>query len=208
MDQPPLHDKIAQALERLSALARAREQQAALAETLSPLQARALVVLARRGSLRVGEVARELMVTDGTVSAALSTLEQKGLVTKFQDPDEHRATRIDLTRRGRAAAHRASGWAPETLLPAVTELPAEESGALLATLLKLILSLERSGAIAAARMCVSCRHFVPGGGDRARPHFCRLLGTAIGATDLRVDCAEHERADEQGLDGVAARLRG
>lgn len=201
--QPPIHARIADALARLGALARAQEQAGSTGEDLSPLQSRALVALLRRTSLRVGELAEELLVTYGTVSVALSTLDDKGLVTKFRDPDEHRAVRVELTRRGRGLAKRASEWTATGLRPGLDELDARETGPLLATLLKLILALERQGVIAAARMCVSCEHFVPDGGRGDRPHYCRLLDQPIGAADLRVDCPEHERAADDRLADVA-----
>lgn len=207
MNDPPgtvgIHARIADALERLGTLARARQTKGSWAADLSPLQARALVLLRRRGDLRVGEVADGLMVTYGTVSVALSALEAKGLVAKHQDPDEHRAVRVALTRRGRTLADRAGAWTAVALEPALAALSAAESAALLATLLKLILMLEQTGALAAARMCVSCRHFVPHGGAAGRPHFCRLLGTPIGDAELRVDCADHERADPDQLAAAA-----
>ena len=203
----PLHRRVADAVARLATLARSREQHESMAQELSPLQARALVALLRRGDLRVGEIGEELFVTYGTVSVALSALEEKDLVRKFQDPDEHRAVRIELTRRGRALANRAADWTAQTLAPAVADLSADEAGTLLATLLKMILALERSGAIARARMCVSCEHFVPGGGNRSRPHFCRLLSAAIGSHELRYDCPDHERADDRGLAETARRFR-
>ncbi len=200
----PVPGRIADALARLGTLARAREQLASSNELLSPLQARALGLLRRRGDLRVGAIAKELMVSYGTISVALTTLEEKGLVTKTRDPAEHRAVQVELTRRGRALADRASGATADVLAPAVAALPPKESAALLASLLKLILALERSGAIGHARMCPSCVHFVPDGGNRRRRHYCRLLQTAIGDADLRVDCPEHERA---GAEQVAAAAR-
>lgn len=190
----PLHTRIADALARLGALARSHENQEALADGLSPLQARALVALQRRRGMRVGELAEELLVTFGTLSAAVSSLEEKALVTKYVDPEEHRAVNLELTRKGTAAARRAEGWASGLLAPPVADLDSDEAATLLASLLKLIRAFERRGAIAAARMCFSCQYFDPEGGRGARPHFCNLLEEPIGEADLRVDCPEHELA--------------
>ena len=203
----PLHSRIADALARLGSLARSKEQSESTSETLSPLQSRALVVLHRLGDLRVGQIAKELMVTYGTVSVALTALEQKSLVNKFQDPDEHRAVRLELTRSGRRIAQKAAGWTAEALQPAIAALRPNESATLLATLLKLILSLEREGVIGEARMCISCKYFVADGGSKQRPHFCNLLDVAIGEHDLRVDCPEHERAPESRLAANARALK-
>ncbi|MCR9245793.1 MAG: MarR family winged helix-turn-helix transcriptional regulator [bacterium] len=203
----PLHGRISEALARLGTLARATEQQGSTTQELSPLQARALVTLKQRGDLRVGEIAKDLMVTYGTISAALSVLEEKDLVRKFQDPDEHRAVRIELTRRGSNVARQAAGWNAEALQPAIASLQKEESATLLATLLKLILVLERDGVIGQARMCVSCKHFVPHGGNSRRPHYCGLLQAAIGDSQLRTDCADHDRAPSKQLGAVARAFR-
>lgn len=193
-DRQALHRKIADAIERLATLARAGEQQAAFDASLSPLQGRVLALLARHGGLRVGEIARQLMVTSGTVSAAISTLAAKNLVSKRRDPAQPRAVLVEVTRTGQGAAAGAEHGRSEPIAGAVEALPTAESAALLASLLKLIATLERQGRMAATRMCISCRHFVPHGGSDNRPHYCRLLAAAIGNLELRIDCPEHAAA--------------
>jgi DNA-binding MarR family transcriptional regulator len=62
-------------------------------------------VLARLGGLapvRLSELAQELAVDVSTVSRQVQSLEQKGLVDRRPDPDDGRAVRLDLTRKGRA----------------------------------------------------------------------------------------------------------
>ncbi|MGE0143584.1 MAG: MarR family winged helix-turn-helix transcriptional regulator [Planctomycetota bacterium] len=189
-----LHSKIADALARLATLARSSEQGGADAEAVSPLQARVLNTLARRGALRVGDIAQELLVTHGTASLAISALAEKELIAKTPDPSEHRAVLVELTRRGKAVARKAGSWVALALEPAVQRLPAARAGELLATLLDLILELEDSGAIARSRMCLTCRHFRRSGGSGERPHFCALLESPIRGPDLRVECADHEWA--------------
>ena len=191
-----IEERVSDALERLGRLARSDEHQGARAEGLSVLQSRALAVLAGRGRLRIGELARELLVTDGTLSAAVSTLESKDLVRKTLDSGEHRAIVVSLTRKGRSAAERAKRRGGEFLEPALEDLGPTESSELLASLLRLLLAFERRGAIAPTRMCLTCRHFEPDGGRGAKPHFCRLLEAPIGKADWRVDCLEHESASE------------
>ncbi|MFN6194537.1 MAG: MarR family winged helix-turn-helix transcriptional regulator [Planctomycetota bacterium] len=194
-DRQDLHHRIADAIERLATLARAGEQQAASDQSLSPLQGRILAQLARRGALRVGDIGKHLMLTQGTVSAAISTLASKALVQKRRDPSEQRAVLVELTRPGQRAATAPEHGRTEPIAAAVAMLSGVESGLLLASLLKLIGTLEQEGRIAATRMCLGCRHFVPGGGRGQKPHFCRLLDRAIGNAELRVDCPEHAPAD-------------
>ena len=100
MSQPTdLHRRLAAAIERVSTALRQGVQGAASEEGLSPLQLRALQILSRRPGLRLGQLARELHVTPGTLSAAVTTLESKGLARKESDPSEHRAVHLH-DRRG------------------------------------------------------------------------------------------------------------
>ena len=200
MTQNHLSSRIADALARIGALTRAHEQSGAQKATLSPLQARILVLLRRRSELRVGQIASELMVTYGTISAAASVLETKGLVTKTQDPGEHRAVVVSLTRKGQTTAEEADGWSGELLEPAMEGLMPKESSALLAVLLKLIRSFEDLGMISTTRMCITCKYFDPNKGNESKPHFCRLLEAPIGNEDLQVDCPDHQQAQAERLD--------
>ena len=193
--------RIAAALERIERLTRSGGQRAAQALALSPLQARVLATLGTRGPLRVGRLARELLVTDGTVSEAVRVLEEKGYVVKEPDPDEHRAVRVKLTRAGRGASQRAGRWPAEVLGPALEELGDEGSGELLASLLRFLQALERRGLIETSRMCANCEHFRPWKGRGQRPHYCALLESAIGRSELQVDCPDFELASEERLAG-------
>ena len=63
-------------------------------------------------------------------------------------------------------------------------------------LLDLVGHLHAGGTLAVARTCVTCRFFDrTAHDDPARPHHCRLLDTAFGDADLRLDCAEHQSAE-------------
>lgn len=206
-----LSRRIAAALARIERVTRAAGDRAAQELGLSALQARALEAIVARPARRIGEVARELLVTDGTLSAALSTLETKGLVTKRPDPAEHRAVLVEPTAMGRREARRLAGWPDDSLAPVVDELGLADAGALLSALLGLILALERNGRIDPVRMCFTCEHFRPWQGERAgrgaRPHYCALLGAAIGGAELQVDCPDHVPVLADEREERCARLR-
>ena len=62
-------------------------------------------VLARLGELapaRLSDLAQEIGVDISTVSRQVQSLEQRGLVDRRPDPDDGRAVRLELTRKGRA----------------------------------------------------------------------------------------------------------
>lgn len=191
-DRPPaddLHRRIAHAVARIGLALRNHAQGIVPGERLMPLQRPLLEALAGRPEgMRVGALARELAVTDATASDAVSTLVRRGLVAKGRDPEEHRAVRVMLTRKGREVAAEASRW-PDFLAPAVAALPDEDRATVLRGLLTMLGALEDQGELAPARMCPRCRYLEIDADDPEAGGFrCVELGIRLGPEDLRVDC--------------------
>jgi DNA-binding MarR family transcriptional regulator len=162
---------------------------------LTPTQGEILVLLMqRKGPMRLGEIARETALTAATTSDAVSTLETKGLVEKRRALDDGRALAVRLTARGRTAAKRAAQW-PDFLAKAVGTLRDDEQAVFYRTLLKTVHQLEAQGTIPAHRMCLTCTHFEPSKNAKKTPHQCTLLGLKMSDTDLRLDCSVYEAAD-------------
>src|SRR3954471_238377 len=55
----------------------------------------------RRGSMRVGDLARALRVTVGGTSKLVDRVERAGLIAREPDPDDRRASRVALTAAGK-----------------------------------------------------------------------------------------------------------
>jgi DNA-binding MarR family transcriptional regulator len=55
----------------------------------------------RRGSMRVGDLARALRVTVGGTSKLVDRMERAGLIAREPDPDDRRASRVALTAAGK-----------------------------------------------------------------------------------------------------------
>jgi len=126
-----------------------------LADT-SPTQGETLVLLMqRKGPMRLGEIARETALTAATTSDAVSTLETKGLVEKRRALDDGRALAVRVTARGRTAAKRAAQW-PDFLAKAIGTLRDEDQSDFYRTLLKTVRQLEVQDHIPPHRMCVTC----------------------------------------------------
>ena len=53
-----------------------------------------------RDGLKMNELSRLLMVTGGNVTAIVDQLEKEGMVERLDEPDDRRAFRIRLTRKG------------------------------------------------------------------------------------------------------------
>ncbi|MCR6643860.1 MAG: MarR family transcriptional regulator [Terricaulis sp.] len=184
--------QLALGLARLAALARQDEWRAGEAQGLTPTQGDILTTLAQRAEgMRVGALAAQIHVSQATASDALAALDRKGLIERYADPTDKRATLLRLSRKGRALAKR---W-PDGFARVIDTLSPKDQAALMGIVVRAIAALERQGAVSRQRMCLSCQFFAenahPGA---ARPHHCRLIGAALGEGDLRIDCPEHQEA--------------
>ncbi|AME23413.1 MULTISPECIES: MarR family winged helix-turn-helix transcriptional regulator [Burkholderiaceae] len=187
--------RVTHGLLRLSTAMRSQAWEWAEGAGLTPTQGEILVLLMqRRGPMRLGEIARETALTAATTSDAVSTLESKGLVEKRRALDDGRALAVRLTARGRTAAKKALVW-PEFLTKAVGTLKADEQTQLYRSLLKTIRQLEVVQQIPPHRMCLSCTHLEASKNPKKTPHHCNLLNIDMGDTDLRLDCSVYEEGD-------------
>jgi DNA-binding MarR family transcriptional regulator len=187
--------RVTHSLLRLSTAMRSQAWEWAEGAGLTPTQGEILVLLMqRKGPMRLGEIARETALTAATTSDAVSTLETKGLVEKRRALDDGRALAVRLTARGRTAAKRAAQW-PDFLAKAVGTLREDEQVLFYRTLLKTVRQLEAQDDIPPHRMCLTCTHFEPSKNPKKTPHYCKLLDLKMSDTDVRLDCSVHETAD-------------
>ncbi|QGZ62770.1 MarR family winged helix-turn-helix transcriptional regulator [Paraburkholderia acidisoli] len=187
--------RVTHSLLRLSTAMRSQAWDWAEGAGLTPTQGEILVLLMqRKGPMRLGEIARETALTAATTSDAVSTLETKGLVEKRRALDDGRALAVRLTTRGRTAAKKASQW-PDFLSKAVGTLKADEQSVLYRTLLKTVYLLEAQETSPQHRMCLTCAHFEPSKNSKKTPSHCSLLNLDMADTDLRLDCSVYQQAD-------------
>lgn len=192
----PLPLRLQDGLERLAGLNRVEQWRTASAHGLNPTQLMLLNLLGRPGfeDLRVQDIARELGLSQPTVTDSLTALERKGLVARASDAQDRRAVRNRLTEQGREALASLRGGLTLTG-KALSGLSPQEQGDLLQLLIKMIRTLLDDGQMPMQRMCVTCRHFRPHvspGTDN--PHFCDFVRAPFGSQDLRIDCGEHDAA--------------
>jgi DNA-binding MarR family transcriptional regulator len=188
--------KIVATLERLSQVFRARLREEAWERDLSPTQARFLIYLLYHEVelRRVSRLSREFDLTQATVSDAVASLQTKGLVQREEWPEDRRVVTLRLTPDGESLATTLSTWA-DPISEHLERFSPGEKEAMMRFLIELVGSLQRSGHITVARMCLTCKFFRqdihPG---EPSPHHCGLLDIPLGRADLRVDCPEHEPA--------------
>ena len=68
---------------------------------INPSQARALRVLARGGVMRPSELSERLRIAPRSATEVIDDLQAKGLVQRGPDPNDRRATLVELTEQGR-----------------------------------------------------------------------------------------------------------
>jgi len=177
----------AQAVERIARLVRERENEAGL----QPAQWEALRCLAasNRFSRSPSAVAVWLATTRGTASQTLMALERKGLVSRAGDPDDRRASRLELTDAGQAMLDRdplASVAASVARLP---PLHAVALGQSLAQVLDDLLGAAGRGGFHA---CAGCRNFAAA--PQGEGGHCARFDAAMDAREAGRACIAHRAA--------------
>jgi DNA-binding MarR family transcriptional regulator len=188
--------KIVAALERLGQVFRILLRERAQEYGLSPIGAQFLVYLLHHDVelRRVSQLAREFRLTQATVSDAIASLEAKGLVGRELWPEDGRVMTLRLSTRGELVATELSSWA-DTVKGHLDLYSSEERAVVMRFLMRLIRSLQASGVISVARICVTCRFFQRDAhAGTGSPHHCRLLDVPLGVPELRFDCPEYEPA--------------
>ena len=185
-----LDDKIVVALEKFSEVFRVLLWGAAKENDLSPIQLQILLFLDFHAphQRKVAYLAREFNLTKATISDAVKTLINKGLVVKETDTSDSRSFFLNLTAKGETTANKIAGFSGE-LQAAVAGMDAQDKENLFRLLFALIQSLRQKGVISLQRMCFNCRYYK---GDKGEKHFCQFLKVPLAKNDLRVDCPEHE----------------
>jgi DNA-binding MarR family transcriptional regulator len=104
-------------LARLYRVAYRRQGRVLAAMELSVSQFDLLVTLLRGpgSGMRMGGLSERLLVTEGNVTGLVRRAEERGLVQRSGDPDDARATRVQLTPQGRQLATTAIPRVEETI---------------------------------------------------------------------------------------------
>jgi DNA-binding MarR family transcriptional regulator len=125
----------------------ARRLRARLPEgRIDPAQMFVLHHVAARGSLRVSALAEAMGLDISTASRHIRQLELGGYLARTGDPDDRRASRVRLTRRGRGALDRAMRVRAARLDRAIAGWPEEDRATLTTLMTRLADSLDRLAA--------------------------------------------------------------
>jgi DNA-binding MarR family transcriptional regulator len=180
-------DKLHNTLERLSNLLRTEARQAGASAGLQPVQIEVLHYLGQcnRYSDTLQAVTEFLGQTKGTVSKTVGVLQQRGLVERLPDADDHRVFHLRLTERGRELLHRVVP--PVFLRELAASRSAQELAQLGEMVHRLLLDAQRARAAPSFGVCASCAHHLLPGDSRR----CGLTGDALSAADAERICRVH-----------------
>jgi DNA-binding MarR family transcriptional regulator len=98
------------------------------------------------GSLRVSALAEAMGLDTSTASRHVRQLEEAGYLARTGDPDDRRASRVRLTRRGRAALDQAMRARAAVLDRAIAGWPDDDRASLAILMTRLADSLDRLAA--------------------------------------------------------------
>jgi MarR family 2-MHQ and catechol resistance regulon transcriptional repressor len=96
-----------------------------------------LEALLHKGPLPVNAIGKKVLLTSGSMTAAIDRLEQRGLVERHSDPEDRRARVIHLTGEGRKLIRRLFAIHERDMERAVSVLDAREREELSGLLRKL-----------------------------------------------------------------------
>ncbi len=185
-------------LEQLATLVRAQSWRQDGTPSLPPTQSAVLRMLDGAAvPLRATQIAERLGISAASLSDSLKALDAKGWLIRTADPADKRASLLEVTEAGREIVTRLND--PQQGIAAlINGLNEQDVGALLRVTQLLVHEAQQKGLATGPRTCLGCRFFRPGEGNQpGKPHFCAFVQQPFGDSELRVDCAEQQPADEQ-----------
>lgn len=185
-----MENKIVSALVKLSETFRFLLWEIGKEEGLSPIQTKFLVYINNHSEkfCRISQLALEFNLTAATVSEAVNSLAKKELVCKITSNEDRRVSTLFLTANGEEVVGKICRWT-DGVQQHLLDCSEPEKETVMLFLMRLIGSLQRSGVISVAKMCIICdnfqKDFEP---ESARPHYCKLTGKMVSDSELNIDC--------------------
>jgi MarR family 2-MHQ and catechol resistance regulon transcriptional repressor len=105
-----------------------------------------LEALLHKGPQRVNQIGRRIQLTSGSITTAVDRMEARGLVKRSTDPDDRRASVVDLTPKGKALIVEAFREHQAAMDEAASVLSATERSTLIRLLKKLGISADQRSA--------------------------------------------------------------
>ncbi len=185
-----IDSRIALSIEKLIQVQRLLLWDIAKKYNLSPIQTQFIIFLNRNThDLRtVSLLADEFDLTKATVSDAITSLENKGLLRKIRTENDKRSYLLELTGEGKKAAKKIENW-QKKIINNIKEISYQDKENAYRFLTDLIKSLFDNGVISTARMCLTCGNIFQG--DKGRPNRCNITGRTFYDIDMNINCESY-----------------
>lgn len=184
--------RIGMALVRLSQAIKKVTQAESDTLGLTPVQIQALLFAAHTRSdvATVGNFARTIGTTHVTAVKILNGLVRRELIFKSQKAGDRRVTLLSLTSKGKETVNKLDSWGnllEDALQPISEELLTHfEIG-----LGSIISNMQKKGHLVVSEPCLGCIHFLPNAGDKATPHYCKMIKKYLTHESTLQECPEH-----------------
>ncbi len=190
-DGMDLNNKVIVGLERISEVFKTMLWEKAKVHGISPIQIQTLLFIAHHkpALCNVSHLAKEFNVTKPTISDVIRVLDKKGLVEKDHSSADSRSYSLFVSAIGKELIKELESYS----LPLQQELSLfgeSELASLYATVSKLIFQLNRAGILSVQRTCFGCKFY----SKQDSTHYCQLLQTNLVDEEIRLDCAEYQKA--------------
>lgn len=186
--QAEIEHKILIAFEKVHQILRSLFWKKAKKVKLTPLQMQILIFLGNHDLKKSGvaNLAKEFNLSKPTISEAVISLTNKGLIEKVKDDSDNRRHFFKLTEDGRSIVEDDIEFFSSPLKEVVGEIGKNEKRMLWQILAKIIYASNRKGLISTQRMCFNCKFY-----ERRRGKgFCHLLNKPLNPESIRIDCPE------------------
>ena len=182
--------KIVVGLERISEAFRVLLWEHGKNSGLSPIQIQILIFLKYHSEQLCGVsyLSKEFNMTKPTISDAVKSLQQKGLVSKSKDSSDSRSFLISLTQDGNKMVQSLEYFALP-IKDKIDSLDQNEQNHLLNSIIKIIFKLNQSGILTVQRTCFACKYYE----QNKNESYCNLMKSTIADSDIRIDCPEFEK---------------
>ncbi len=185
--------RIYQALGKISNLFKSQKIDSFKRLKLTPLMADLIGYISShpKESSTVSRLSEEFSVTKATLSDAVSTLEERGLLVKEEDTEDSRIKYLVLTEEGQKMAEEMLYY-ERLFYEAVAGIEDSSKEVVYNFLINILRHFRERGDIKVLKSCVNCQNFIREKYKKGRKrHFCKLLKLRLSDSDINIDCSSN-----------------
>ncbi|HLI46875.1 MAG TPA: MarR family winged helix-turn-helix transcriptional regulator [Geobacterales bacterium] len=185
-----LETKIIEAIDRISRAQKILLWDRAKIYGLTPLQTQILLLVSENKEEKnnISLISLELGVSQPTISDAVKTLINKGLLQATVWEKNKHFRILSLTDKGKEIIKKLKEWDSYLKRP-LKKMEEEAKVAFFNYLLNYVVELRNDKTLLLVRACPLCRYFVQ---KEDKTFYCKLFNMEMKTQDLRVECPDYE----------------